>query len=167
MSRTPSISRSVLAVLATVALAACERSATAPSPAPDAPQLAVSFNETDLPFSFDVPGCTEVVHVTGKLHVVLATTIGPNGRAMDRFHTNSSGTGVGLTTGATYRWSDPINGVETTQPDSPRVASHTQTTTLVGQGGVPNLKFRARFLMMRNDAGQVTVLVQEFEILCG
>ena len=166
MPRTPSISRGVLTALATVALGACERSATGPSSTVDGPRLAVSFNETDLPFSFDVAGCGEDVHVTGTVHVVLASSITPNGGSMDRFHANSSGTGVGLTTGATYRWSDPVNSVQTTQPGSPRTATQTQTTTLVGQGGVPNLKVKSRFLLIRNDAGQVTVLIQQFEIIC-
>lgn len=168
MLRILSISRSILVALATSAvLVGCDRSPTDPRHTPDRPGLAVFlFNEQDQPFAFDVQGCTELVHLSGTLHIALVSSIAPTGEATDRFHTTAKGIGTGLTTGATYQWTDVIDAVSHTQLPSPRVISQRQTTKLIGQGGVPDLVVRATFQFIRNDAGQPTVVIQEFTTIC-
>jgi hypothetical protein len=168
MSLVPSMSRRILVALAASAvLIGCDRSPTESGQAPDRPDLAVFIvNEQDQPFAFDVQGCTELVHVSGTLHIALVSSVTPAGEATDRFHTTAQGTGTGLTTGATYLWTDVIDAVSHTQPPSPRVVNQKQSTKLIGQGGVPDLLVQAKFVFMRNDDGQPTVVIQEFNTVC-
>ena len=168
MLRVLSISRSVLVALATSAvLVGCDRSPTAPRHTPDRPSPGVFIvNEQNQPFAFDVQGCTELVHLTGSLHIALVSSVAPTGEATDRFHTTAKGIGTGLTTGATYVWTDVIDAVSHTQLPSPRVIRQSQTTKLIGQGGVPDLLVRATFEFVRNDDGQPTVVIQEFNTIC-
>ena len=168
MLRVLSISRSILVALATSAvLVGCDRSPTDPRHTPDRPGLGVFLvNEQDQPFDFDVQGCTEVVHVSGTLHIALVSSVAPTGEATDRFHTTAKGIGVGLRSGAAYQWTDVIDAVQHTQLPSPRVISQLQTMTLIGKGGVPDLVVRAKFQFIRNDDGQPTVVIQEFNTIC-
>ena len=168
MLHMPSISRTILVALATSAvLLGCDRSPTAPGRSPGGPDLGVFIvNEQDQPFAFDVQGCTELVHVSGTLHIALVSSVTPAGEATDRFHTTAKGIGTGLTTGATYTWTDVIDAVSHTQLPSPRVVNQKQTTRLIGQGTVPDLLVQGTFLFMRNNDGQPTVVIQELNSVC-
>jgi hypothetical protein len=168
MVHVPSISRGILVALATSAvLVGCDGSPTAPRHTTERPDLGVFIvNEQDQPFAFDVQGCTELVHVSGTLHIALVSSVTPAGEATDRFHTTAKGIGTGLTSGATYAWTDVIDAVSHTQLPAPRVVNQNQSTTLIGQGGVPDLLVQAKFLFMRNDDGQPTVVIQEFNTVC-
>jgi hypothetical protein len=168
MLRVLSISRSILVALAPSAvLVGCDRSPTGPRPPSDRPDLGVFIvNEQDQPFAFDVQGCTELVHVSGTLHIALVSSIAPTGEATDRFHTTAKGIGVGLTTGVTYQWTEVIDAVSHTQFPSPRVIDQMLTTKLVGQGKVPDLLVHATFRLIRNDDGRPTVSIQEFTTVC-
>jgi hypothetical protein len=168
MFNVPSISRRILVALATSAVViGCDQASTAPGPAPDRPDLGVFIvNEQDQAFTFDVQGCTELVHLSGTLHIALVSSVTPTGEATDRFHTTAKAVGTGLTTGATYTWTDVIDAVSHTQLPAPRVVNQRQSTKLIGQGDVPDLLVQAKFLFMRNDDGQPTVVIQEFNTVC-
>ena len=160
-----SISQSVLVCAAMVGLVACDGSrSTAPKVTPTAPRLEVLENERDLPFAFDVPTCDEVVQITGVFHVVIASTASPSGNTSDRFHINAKGIGIGATSGATYQWNDAINQTVNFRGEQPVIAA--AQTTLVGQGGVSDIRFRARFHVTVNANGDLTVLIDEFEAIC-
>jgi hypothetical protein len=165
MSPISSISRSVALVATLIGLVGCDSSPTAATGIPANPDFALVTNESQLPFAFSVPACDEVVNVAGVYHIVLTSTISPNGETTDRFHINAKGTGTGQTSGATYQWNDAINQTVHDAP-TPSVVSATQTTTLVGQGGAPNLRARFRFHLTVNANGEMTVLIDEFEEIC-
>ena len=168
MSRILTMSRGVLAGIATLAVFGCDRAPTAPARTPESqsPRLAVSVNETDLPFAFDVGGCGEVVHVEGTFHVVIASTASQGGGTTDRFHINAKGTGTGLTSGATYQWNDAINQTVLSREGALKVGSATQTTTMIGQGAAPDLKFVGRFHVTVNANGDVTVVIDRADVIC-
>ena len=168
MSRILTMSRGVLAGIATLALFGCDRAPTAPARTPESqrPRLAVSVNETDLPFAFNVGGCSEVVHVEGTFHVVIASTAAASGNATDRFHINAKGTGTGLSSGATYQWNDPINQTVLSRDGQLTVISATQTTTMIGQGDAANLRFRLRFHVTVTANGDVAVIIDEADVIC-
>lgn len=162
-----SISRSVLVCMAMVGLSACDGSrGTAPTPKPTSPRLAVLDNERQLPFAFDVETCDEVVHISGVFHVVVTEAVSPSGNDNFRFHINAKGTGVGATSGATYQWNDAINDTENFRDGPGVVIAAPQTTELIGQGGVSDIHFRARFHVTVNANGELTVLIDEFEAIC-
>lgn len=167
MVRMRSISLRVLVGIAAVALAGCESATpTAPARVPTAPSLsAVSDNER-LPFAFNVRGCTERVRVTGTFHVLVLFNVAESGNETDHFHINASGTGTGLTSGATYRFNDPINLMQQFRDNERHIESQVETLTLIGQGGVPNMKVRGRFQITVNANGETTVEFDETETIC-
>ena len=166
MSRILSISRSVLVVAAMITVSACESAPTAPTAIPRSPRLAVSTNESDRPFAFNVTGCTEVVRVTGTFHVLFASTVSASGETMDRIHINANGTGIGRTTGAEYGFNDEINLTQHTASGSLRTDSQIETLKLIGRGAVPDQIVRARFRVTVNANGETTVEIDEFETVC-
>jgi len=168
MSRMLSMSRAVLVGIAAVAFVGCDRAPTAPSgrlETQDA-RLAVVVNDTQQPFAFNVAGCGEVVHVEGDFHVVIASTESKAGNAVLRFHINAKGTGTGLTSGATYQWNDAINETDKARDGSLSGVNFSQTTTMIGQGGAPDLKVISRFHVTLNANGEPTVIIDRFEVIC-
>ena len=168
MSRMLPISRSVLVCAAMMGLVACDGSrSTAPKVTPTAPRLEVLDNEQQLPFAFDVATCDEVVHISGVFHVVISEAVSPSGNDNFRFHINAKGIGIGATSGATYQWNDAINQTQNIgDGGGSGVIAAPQTTELIGQGGVSDIRFRVRFHVTVNDNGELTVLIDEFEAIC-
>ena len=162
------ISRSVLVCAAMVGLVACDGSrSTAPKVTPTAPRLAVIDNERNLPFAFGVSTCDELVNITGFFHVVVTSTISASGNTSDRLHINAEGVGIGATSGAIYLWNDAINVTQNIHGGGESgVISNPQTTELIGQGGVSDIHFRARFHVTVNANGDLTVLIDQFDAIC-
>jgi hypothetical protein len=158
-------SRIALVGAAMAALAGCESSPTAPARTVAKPSLAVTDNER-LPFSFNVRGCGERVRVTGTFHILSTFTLTENGNETDRLHINASGTGTGLTTGASYKFSDPINLMAQFRDGVRHVESQTETLTLIGQGSVPNTKVVGRFQFVANANGETTVEIDQTDTIC-
>jgi hypothetical protein len=149
-------------------LVACDGSrSTAPRVTPSAPSLAVVDNESDLPFAFDVATCDEVVHISGVFHVVTTETVSPTGNTATRFHINAKGVGIGATSGATYQWNDAINQTFNIRDGGESgVIAAPQTTELIGQGGVSDIHFLARFHITVNANGELTVEIDQFDAIC-
>lgn len=167
MLRTLSVSRSPLVGLAVATLIACDKAPTAPVRMPDGPNAAVIANDVHLPFAFAVAACEETVNVSGTFHGVIASTVTPNGKTTDRFHINAKGIGIGATSDARYQWNDAINEtVITAAGGGVRAVNVSQTTRLVGQGGVSDLLLRGRFHFTVNANGEVTAEVDVFEVIC-
>ena len=151
---------------AVVALMACERSATAPTEATaPPPNLSVVTNQ-ERPFAFNVPGCSERVHVSGTFHVVLTSTVSESGETTDRFHINADGAGLGLTSGAAYSIHEVINATDHASDGMPRVSSGNDTEVLHGEGGAPDLFFRQHYQFTVNANGEVTVDFNNIESIC-
>jgi hypothetical protein len=167
MFRIPLISRSVLVCAAMAGIAGCDSArTTAPAATPTAPRFALIDNERDLPFAFSVNTCDETVDLSGVYHVVVASTTSASDNTTDRFHINAKGTGVGETSGATYQWNDAINQTQNIRDGAGIVISAPQTTALVGQGGVSDIHFRARFHVTVNANGDLTVVIDQFDAIC-
>jgi hypothetical protein len=166
MLRLISSSRSALVGAAMAALVGCESSPTAPARATARPSFAVTDNVRDLPFAFNVRGCNERVRVTGTFHLLASFTLSPSGNETDRFHINATGTGIGLTSGASYRFNDPINLTAHFRDGVRQVESQVETLTLIGEGSVPNTKIRARFQFAMNANGDTTVEIDQTETIC-
>ena len=166
MLQTLSRSGSVLLGAAIAALVGCESSPTAPARTVAKPSFAVTDNIRDLPFAFNVNGCTERVRVTGEAHILGTFTLSPSENETDRFHVNASGTGTGLASGASYRFNDPINLTAHFRDDVRQVESQGQTLTLIGVGGVPNTKIVGRFQLVVNANGETTVEIDQTDTIC-
>jgi hypothetical protein len=165
MIRVSPRSLSIFAAYVTAALVGCESAPTAPARVPTAPLFAVTDNE-QLPFSFNVRGCTERVHVAGTFHVLGTFTLSASGNETDRFHINASGTGTGLTTGASYHFNDPINLTAHFRDNVRYGESQIETLTLIGDGDAPNTKIQGRFRFTMNANGDTTVEFDETETIC-
>jgi hypothetical protein len=163
-----SMSRAVLVGIAAVAFVGCDHAPTGPARSLEnqGARMAVEVNETQLPFAFNVQGCGEIVHVEGEFHVVIGATGSKSGNATLRFHINAKGTATGLTSGATYQWNDAINETDGFRDGLLTHVNFSETTTLIGQGGAPNLKFIGRFHVTMNANGDATVIIDRAEIIC-
>lgn len=160
--------KTALATLAAgLMLAACE-SATAPDAVPvSAVAHAVTENLRHVPFQFAVSTCEEDVQGSGILHILNTTTISAAQDTITAFHINARGTGVGSSSGATYRFNDTFS-LRTNQISSyPLIVSHTEVLNLIGHGKVADLHARALFRMVFNADGIQTVLIDDVRIRCG
>ena len=155
----------MLSVVAVV-LASCENAApTAPARVPKANLSAVTDNE-QLPFSFNVRGCTERVHVTGTFHVVTIFNLSPSGSETDHFHINASGMGTGLTSGTEYRFNDAINLMQQWRDNTRTLESDVETLKLNGVGSAQNMILRGRFHITVNANGETTAEFDQTETVC-
>jgi hypothetical protein len=162
-----STSRQLLVGIAVVAFAGCESTTpTAPARVPTAPSFSAVSDNEQLPFAFNVRGCTERVRVTGTFHVLVLFNVAESGNETDHFHINASGTGSGLTSGATYRFNDPIDLMQQFRDNVRHIESQVEALTLIGQGDVPNMKVRGRFQITVNANGETAVEFDETETIC-
>ncbi len=137
--------------------------AAAAAPAP--PVASASASEVVwAPFSFNVEGCEETVHVEGFSHTVSKEQTTGSGGNHGFITVNAKGTGVGES-GATYVWADKLTDY--------RVRSNGRTfgwkgmlhSRLIGKGKTPDLRFFGTINYVMNANGQVTVDVEgAFEI---
>src|SRR6185369_15474942 len=127
--------------------------------------LSVVTNQ-ERPFAFNVPGCSERVHVIGTFHVVLTSTVSESGETTDRFHINADGAGLGLTSGAAYSIHEVINATDHGRDGTPRVSSGNDTEVIHGEGGVQDLFFRQHYQFAVNANGEVTVDFNDIESIC-
>ena len=118
-----------------------------------------------LPFSFTVGGCGEPVLVTGAFHDHFQLQSDAAGGTHFKGHVNAVGVGVGQLTGATYNWNDAID-----EQGSFRGAEQTFTSVrsvrLIGRGSAPELRIQARFHITVTPTGVVSVIVDDFSVVC-
>jgi hypothetical protein len=126
------------------------------------------FHET-FPFSFDVYNdCTgEQVHIEGRVHLYLTEVVGKDGTVRQRQNLNASGWGIGLISGARYRYSDNFHFARVIT--SGVVQSHTATahTRLVGLGKTPNQRMIYTFRIDVDEDGDSTTSVSDITICQG
>lgn len=109
----------------------------------------------------------ETVVVTGTLHEIIHFAVNDNRAAIDTFSNFSSFSGVGLTTGDTYRLTGA--GHSTLNFDLDGAAdteTFVNTYNLIGQGRAPNLLVREFSHITINNNGEVTSAHSDFSIEC-
>jgi hypothetical protein len=149
---------SMLLVLVSAVLLACDQAATAPTDYPS--NLSPSFRATtehiplEETFSFVTPNpCNgEDVAVTGRVTGLVNLTSDSVGFEQGQilhteFHLLASGTGVGLTTGATYLYRDVMNqSFNSPSGAAPHASTDfEQTFRMISQGGEPNYRLVVGF----------------------
>lgn len=144
--------KKALSVLAAIASLAVPAVGATPA------QAAVTTNVI-FPFSFVQDNfCTgELVSLSGNGHLVATATVNDNNLSV-KFHANFQGvTGVGLSSGITYRSHDAINDeFKTSLQNGSAVASHEETFSLVAPGGGNNLEFISVIHMTFDATGNLT-----------
>ena len=161
--------------LSALALAACQDAPTAASVAgrPNLAAVAITTNN-QVPFAqvAFVPcangGAGELVLVSGTLHIQQHTTFNGNNANIKVHFQPQGATGVGLTTGDTYR----SNGV-TQEQDKIALASGSATEftfinnfRLVGPGPNNNLEVHQTVHVTVNANGDITSTVNDTSIEC-
>lgn len=130
----------------------------------------VTTNE-QIPFAIVVfvpcanDGAGELVELTGTLHVLTHVTIDDQGGLHVKQHSQPQGiSGVGLTTGDTYR------GTGVTQTEFNATAATEQTSInnfrIIGQGPDNNFLVHSTFHVTVNANGEVTTVVDNFSTEC-
>jgi hypothetical protein len=124
----------------------------------------------DFAFGDFVPcannGEGEVVVVTGTMHDIIHFAVNDNHAAIDTF-VSFHGTGVGLTSGDTYRINDAGHSTVNFQLDG-----FTDTETFVtnhnviGQGTAPNFRLRQLTHITINNNGEFTAEHVDFQFEC-
>lgn len=164
------MSRLPLVVLALAALAAaCDRPAPS-GPSATAPRLAVVKNShTD--FQTTIWGCGEWVDVQGTQHSVIAQGDSLQGAGRSHGHAlfREFGTGVGLTTGSRYSFSEVFsyngNWDYTESPPS-GVARAFRTMRLVSRDTMPDLVEHYTMHVTVTPDGDVVVNRSDFSSEC-
>lgn len=164
--RTPGI----LATFAAVILVASCDGATGPMDLlapPPAPTAVVMTNEPDASFEFLVTTCEEDVYGTGRLHVLAAETISPANDTASVLHFNGYGTGLGLSSGARYRFNDAYNVSMHQNGPLPMIVEFRDALNLIGIGGTPDLHVLTMFHVTVNATGNLSVIVDDVRQRCG
>jgi len=171
--------RPVYLVVAVLIAAAC---GDATSPAPLARATHVGQATSDVSITRDneiIPWvqtvantCTgEDVQVTGELHLKTQTVTFPDGQIADIFHVNFVNvTGVGLTSGATYRATSAegtsFQGVPPGPPGGPWRSSHEGSLHLITPGSGANLNLQFVFVVTKEPGSPPNAIVFKIETTC-
>jgi hypothetical protein len=119
--------------------------------------------------SFSDVGCTEEVFIEGTFHFVSHTTIDANGGFHTKFHVNLQGQGEGLSSGDKYVFND-VGNIHINSPTGADMnVTQTRTFNLIRQGSATttdDLQVKALFHITANAQGEVTAVVDKFEVVC-
>jgi hypothetical protein len=165
---------------ASLLVAAACSDATSPAPlssarhpAPAVTEVSITRDNETIPWvQTFANSCTgEDVQVTGELHLLLQTVTLANGEIRDTFHTNfANTTGVGLTTGTTYRATSaenaPFQGVPPGPPGGPWRSTHEGTLHLVSPGAGENLLLHFVFVVTKEPGSPPHAIVFKMDLTC-
>ena len=151
--------RLALLLVPTLVLA-CDQQPAAPEIA-DAFSAAVTYNERDVPFTFQfhIPVCgAGLITMEGMDHWVVQYVETSSGRVVDAFRTNYTATAVGEPSGYVYK----VNGFWMERAAAhvdgyPYVFIHREPITLVGHGSIPNIRVFVNNKVTINANGDVLV----------
>jgi hypothetical protein len=135
---------------------------------------AQTFTDTDQePVSGYTSSCTndELVFIEGTLHTVAHTTIDANGGYHTTFQFNLKGQGEGLVSGDKYVYNDKFGNQAnySLAPGETYNSTLTYTFKITRQGSASatdDLQTKALFHVTVNENGEVTAVVEKFEIVC-
>lgn len=111
----------------------------------------------------------ETVNLTGTSTITMRETDAGSGRVNVGVQDNVKADGVGVTTGAAYRWNEVQNATDNnaTVDDNGAVAINVAiNSTIVGQGNVPNFKGHTNEHMTMTPDGTITVDRIDFTSSC-
>jgi hypothetical protein len=155
-------------ITAAVLLTACERFTGPPSDpmSSGTPTYAVTLNDPHAAFDFFVTTCEEDVVGSGRLHVLSTETISADEDTVMTLHFNGIGTGLGLASGARYRFNDAFNADTHMNGELPVVVSVKDALNLIGTGGTPDLHILTTFHITVNANGIISVLMDDIREKC-
>jgi hypothetical protein len=160
----------------TAVLAACAESATAPATPDVAPAFAATTTTTStvVAFALDVVvpcaagGAGETVSLTGRLHVLLHTTVNADGTVHVKTHFQPQALGgTGQTTGDNYRGVGVTQDILTVHPGGfPVTSSFINNFRMIGQGRGNNFQVHENAHITINANGDVTVDHSNTNVTC-
>jgi hypothetical protein len=141
--------------------AACDHAAPAGASVHAATGLVDFVNEQHVPFQYDLWGCGEIVSVAGIEHYMWGQgdSIPGVGRGKSIYHLRSKGTGVGLTSGSAYRFSNQVSAganwdlSESTQS----IYRSVQTFRLISLDSMPDLIVHYNVVVAVKPDGSIAV----------
>jgi hypothetical protein len=161
----------IIALLAFASLGACT---DVPSAAVTSPYVrtgnASAINDTQNfsdPFDAVFFGCTEPIHFTGDLHVLLHFTATGSGNFSSKYHFQPQGvSGVGLVTGAKYQATGVSQDEYSVNGPFPYEETYINNFRLIGQGPDNNLLIHENLHITVNANGYLTVFHDNFSAEC-
>ena len=118
-----------------------------------------------IQIDFETEGCSETIHLSGWLLATTHVTDLGGGRFVATFHFNPQGvTGVGLTSGATYRGTGVTRGTTTLTVGA--TTTYVNSFKLIGSGGTPNLLEMDVMHVTINAQGTVTSSIDRSSVTC-
>jgi hypothetical protein len=161
----------IIALLASAALGACT---DVPSTAVVAPLARASnasaTNDTQnfsAPFDVVFFGCTEAIHFTGDLHVLMHFTATSSGNFSAKFHFQPQGvSGVGLSTGIKYQATGVTQDEYSINGPLPYEETFINNFRLIEQGPDNNLLVHENFHVTVNANGDLTAFHDNFSSEC-
>jgi hypothetical protein len=121
-----------------------------------------------VPASVQTNPCfpTDVVNLSGDIHIVITTTADSNGGYSVTSHLNSQLSGVSITTGTKYVNSENQEDEWYARPPFPAIHTHTYDFLLVSQSNTPNYVLHMTMHETVNAQGVPTATVDSFSMDC-
>jgi hypothetical protein len=134
------------------------------------PASAANVTNTTIhvPASVQTNPCfpTDVVNLSGDIHIVITTTADSAGGYRVDNHLNSQLSGVSITTGTKYVNSENQDDEWYARPPFPTIHSHTYDFLLLSQGNTPNYVLHMTMHETINANGVPTATVDNFSMDC-
>lgn len=122
------------------------------------------INHQVFPFSVSVDVCGEVVLFNGELRVIETITTSPSGVSTFTSGSHAAATGVGATSGATYRFNYNTFVLSHSDPKN-SILIDRENSRSIGSGDAPNRQFRGSFIFFIQD-GQLKMVISVFDTDC-
>jgi hypothetical protein len=119
-----------------------------------------------VPVNEIVEACGEAVHVTGTMVLVGHLSFDDPGLFLLSRAATQSITGVGLTSGASYRGTTTTGTILTAGPGPAETSTHVSEIVLIGQGTVPDLVVHSTFHLTVTPTGNVAAFVDVLHAEC-
>lgn len=134
------------------------------------PALAENVTNTTIhvPASVQTNPCfpTDVVNLSGDIHIVITTTADSAGGYRVNNHLNSQLSGVSITTGTKYVNSEDQDDEWYARPPFPAIHTHTYDFLLLSQSNTPNYVLHMTMHETVNANGIPTAVVDNFSMDC-
>lgn len=152
-----------LAALMVVALLAVLTFGVTPAQATN-----VTNTTIHVPASVQTNPCfpTDVVNLSGDIHIVITTTADSNGGYRVNNHLNSQLSGISITTGTKYVNSENQDDEWYARPPFPTVHTHTYDLLLLSQSNTPNYVVHMTMHETVDANGVATATVDNFSMDC-
>jgi hypothetical protein len=134
------------------------------------PALAENVTNTTIhvPASVQTNPCfpTDVVNLSGDIHIVITTTADSAGGYRVNNHLNSQLSGLSITTGTKYVNSENKDDEWYARPPFPAIHTHTYDFLLLSQSNTPNYVLHMTMHETVNANGVPTATVDKFSMDC-